>query len=140
VGVKTPLISLYRSRNHILGKARTLVQSEHHSAEGLRDGFRQARIVISDGPFVTLGQQGKYIKIKALSTIDYGNLLSLQIVTGKKGDRQECLLKSWGVAKGSELKNIHLEESIDIPSNADYLRAEVTSDTGHHALTGALWL
>ncbi|HLP43570.1 MAG TPA: hypothetical protein VK465_18860, partial [Fibrobacteria bacterium] len=138
IGVKTPLFSLYQSRNHVFGHVRTVVQAERKTLAGIQEGLRRGRVLATDGPFLTLsqseGSQGK-VRLSARGTVDFGGMEKVSLFAGKRNGSGEALAGEWSMEGGS----LEWSGSADIPAGCLYLRAEGRTTAKRFALTSPLF-
>ncbi len=137
VGVKTPLFSLYKNRNHIFGNVRTVVHAAEKSIVGIQAGLKSGRVVCTDGPFISLESCMKGVRVEARSTIDWGGLETVRIWGGQFGASGEIDLKKWSWREGPPF---HVSEDLPLPAKLDYVRAETTTSEKKFAMTSPLYL
>lgn len=137
VGVKFPLFSLYRGRNHVLGKVRTLFPAPSHQLADLQKAAQGEICTATDGPFLSLmpdrSAGGAQVMLEARSSQDYGTFKSITVVGGRIGDRQEQKVLVL------EPNTMSLAQSLAWANTCDYLRAEAETQTSRFALTSAIF-
>jgi hypothetical protein len=136
IGVKTPLFSLYQSRNHVFGRVRTVVQSARKSIAGIQEGLRAGRICCTDGPFLSLVPDNGGCRIQAQASADFGRLEKVSLLAGVPGQGREVQAGEWVLEKGP----LSFEARAEVPAGAAYLRAEVRTDAHRFALSSPLFL
>ncbi len=134
VGVKWPLFSLYRSRNHILGKVRTLFPASHSDLPQLQKAAMGSVATATDGPFICLTREpkGSY-RIETQSSADFGIITRIQVVAGQKGQRSETRLVD------QTPNTFQFDVEVVPPIHWDYIRAEAQTSLDRFALTSAFF-
>ncbi len=161
-GVKLPLVSLKQGRSHLFGRVRTLVPAAGRDAESLRATFRGSlaypRCLITDGPYAELRAAGNHFQVIAVSTSDYGPLVSVTVYGAARGETRERVLADWTFG-GSEDKSsglLRVDETVgadvlaglraasleskNVGTGSGYLRLEAITHQGRRAMTSAVWL
>jgi hypothetical protein len=138
VGVKFPLFSLYRGRNHVLGKVRTLFPAPTHGLADLQNAALGSVCTATDGPFLSLLPEsttnGTRLQLTARSTADFGVVNKISVLGGTLGDRQERRL--FEVTPAS----FDFETSLNVAPECTYMRAEAETSHGRFALTSAYFV
>jgi hypothetical protein len=136
VGVKTPLFSLYRNRNHLFGHVRTVVHAPDRSLKGIQAGLASGRISCTDGPFLDIRQSHEGIGIEARSTPDFGSLNRITVWSGRVGEARETAVMTRSWEKGP----LEFRETLVPPASSSYLRAEASTAEKRFALSAPLFL
>ena len=131
ISVKTPLLSLKTSRNHLFGKVRTLWPKTNKTAEAILDSFKGDYCINTDGPFGHLFIDSNQLKLEANSNSDYGPFKEIKLFSGSYKDKSETEVKSWQ-------NQMILQESIEI--NADYYRLEGETLFGNYFQTAPVYV
>lgn len=150
-GVKVPLISLRQSRSHVFGRVRTLVPSAGRAHEdlcmafsaspdstGTSGGMTTNPCICTDGPFAALTRrEDGSIRIRAVSTADFGPLVSIVVLGADSGDNAERVLREWTFDTRGPLALDEAVPSSLLPMDG-YARLEVVTQRGRRALTGVV--
>jgi hypothetical protein len=131
-GVKTPLVSLWSSRNHIFGKVRTLIKCENTDRDSLFNHFSQKEVCVTDGPFISIHQQNNNFQISAQSTIDYAKLRRVVVFKGKRSATRE-------IAEVHDISDYEFLINTTVDSTDLYVRAECYTESECFAMTSAFF-
>ena len=155
-----PFLSVREQPNQIFGKMRTgLFLERQLSEQAVLLALRRGNAVLTDGPVAKLcvkGDDGSsanigedvvgqriQLHIEALSTREFGEIDSIRIFVGKKGDPTERMAYRFDGKQGFwTTKSVAVSQSM-----ASYVRAEVwTSEAGscdsqqHFCMTNPIWI
>lgn len=136
IGVKTPLFSLYNNRNHVFGNVRTVVHSREKTIAGIQAGLASDDLFCTDGPFLNLRKSEGKIRVEAASSEDYGGLVRVSLLAGRKGEKRESLVREW---KWEVDGPMAFSEAEDLPSGYAYVRAEVRTSGIRFALSAPIY-
>lgn len=146
--VGIPFISLFASSNQIFGNFKTYFKSNCKiTSKNFIAEFRKNRIIVSNGPFVTftindfeIGADVKYsdnyaCKINALSSSEFGHIITVLVYSGVKKGNKEKLEKSWKISNYTFAESIKL-----INNNQSYFRVEIYTDKKKFCWTNPIWI
>lgn len=134
-GVRTPLLRLYQSENHVFGMARILVRSPSSEPAAIRKGMREGPVTCTDGPFLQLESGGSALVLQGKSNEYFTGFRRIRAIVGKRGDTSETTLREWRFEKPV----FEFAESLS-PPEASYIRLEAVTHSGKLALTSPVHL
>lgn len=142
--VKTPLVSLRQTRSHRFGHARTWIHpGESPTRASIRRALHDgAPAVLSNGPSLVLKapgarheatrSDGSDLVLEAVSLAEFGRIDKIRVYAQIGAAPRETLVAELSPA------SLAAQESIGLPPNATYVRAELQTIGGYRALTGAI--
>ncbi len=126
-GVKIPLLRLKRSRAHVFGYVRTVIQGEN-----ALKAFQNANLYVTDGPALWWDSDGENVLFHFKSSEDFGALKSFNVFAQDISNKHERPLEI------SPERISEFEATCRIPLQGfRYVRAEAETDSGRFALTSA---
>lgn len=151
--VRLPMISLSEIDHfQIFGNAKTCVMTgeRHLSVDGLLEGLRLGRAIITDGPFmaftVSNDQSGRVtiggdirgnvlrINLESVSTAEFGCIESIRLYLGVINGEEKLIAdyqpRSYGFDSQVRLSDV----------TSAYIRAELETAEGHYCYTNPVWV
>ncbi len=140
--IKIPFLKIIEADKQLFGRMRTAVQCETISETTIVEALRSGRTVITNGPIVTFSIEKKndiakslstaqslIIRIKGISTNEFGAYNRSVVYVGKTGDAAEIAL--WEIPLNDEY-SFELNRAFDFsPSNIPhYFRIEAYTHNG----------
>lgn len=142
--VATPLFTLRQTRSHRFGHARTWLHlDEFPSRAAVRRALASdSPTTLSSGPWLDLRlpgtarsarrAQGSSIELRARSLEEFGPVAVLRVYGHRRGETRETRLLDL------EPRTLEVEETLALPADLVYARAELETTLGHAALTDAV--
>ena len=126
-GVKIPLLRLKRSRSHIFGYVRTVIEGENAIT-----AFKGKKLYVTDGPALWWERDGKDALFHFKSSEDFGALKRFTVFGQYASNEHECPLE----IQPERISGF--EATCRIPlQGVRYVRAEAETVSGRFALTSA---
>ncbi len=135
------MLRLKESNQHIFGQVRTGVRlAGNLSPDNLTNSLKSAPSLVTDGPFAHLElksqQDGSMLaQVEASSTSEFGELSTVRLYWGNKGEKAERILQEGGIKGGYSATLYSKIEDLN-----GYLRVEAITNAGRRALTNPLFL
>lgn len=126
-GVKIPLFKLKRSRAHIFGYVRTVVEGKDPIS-----AFRGMNLYVTDGPALWWKHENGEVLFRFKSSPDFGRLERLTVFAQKSPGESERPAEIVPQKNGDYECNCRISLK-----NFRYVRAEAETDSGRFALTSA---
>ncbi len=152
-----PFLTMRENHHHLFGKVRTAVLLENGpSLSGLLDGFKNGRMVVTNGPFAEIAIRDEtgtttriggeatcseaVLQVDCLSTEEFGRLDELRVYRGDLSKKKEALIVLRQTFGDSYIHKESLQAST---AGRSYYRAELYSKTDTQrlrCLTNPIWL
>jgi len=147
-----PFLALGEDMHHTFGAVRTVVHAESRELDHLLKGLREGRVVVTEGPFISLSVTGNVsaagigdsfsegagtIRVVSRSAQEFGSLKSLRILGGTIGEQSEQVLAVTDPVPADYEWVVERNERF---SGDGYIRAECETHFGKHCFTNPLWI
>ena len=150
--VMLPFLALGEDMFHTFGAVRTVVNAASRERDHLIRGLREGRVVVTEGPFISLSVTGNgsaagigdsftegagTIRALCKSSREFGLLKSVRILGGTTGEQSERVLAAADAVPGDYEWEVEQNERFD---GNGYIRAECDTDLGKCCFTNPVWI